>query len=1852
MTAPYTFNPGDTQARTNSILAQTEWGQFQKDRKALVDEMIAHLGDFGDHFGLTQPPSQLAPTIALDETQAAQLERQRSDMVARAHFWNIPNPENLPTDQLQQMISAKRMGEKKAPAGSIEAYALGLGAAAVNASSAMAELAGHVFGNLDKIPFLNSALSSVMNTERAKQWLYDLASKTSEDVELIRNRMPAEDLAAYDFTTAAGKVAGYGLGAWAAWEGLGALGGALPTMGWLGRASTPLARMAIKGALAGGLLGQNDDASDLAKNVGLGAVLGGASLYGALAPLTGAVFGATTGAQLGSELQGTPAERRANAIKYGIGGAALGALTPFLGRAFLKAREAYPTFGSIPVDQSRAPAAPGEGFADYEILGPDGLPTGGTAQVAAGQPQVLGRPQELLGPGGRPGPTNIDALFHQEPQATTEPGGQGVQGGSGVLAGPRVRGLLPASTVEPAAATQQYTAAQLIKTLGGIEGTDIGFYPTERVAQIQRQGDLQLFQAQRYAPAVPKALAGSLVANADGTPRVVYHGTNLDFEELDLAHANPGAQFGPGLYHTEDPVIAGGTVLDVGSRVLPAEPGYAQLPTIGQPGAVPNVRPALLDIKNPFDIDKMYSYTDITALTDKLKQSHPSYNWDAMLHEFRDLQAFTGDTATGEQVYNYLSNVETTEPLQGPEQRPVANYQPGTAQVTGEKYLLGKDGVNQALQSLGYDGITHIGGARTGNAPHRVWIAFKPEQVHSPFQYAALNAEQAAEAGNSISKQTTVLDSEHLVNAAAKPQMTESDVVAAAKATNPGGVSVIRGLGQPLDIFDQHPDVRFVQREGRMDALVGATDEQVKQYEQSGLFENQRVTLPDGTEGKISTHLGGMLMVETDAGHMLSVPVADALPSKFGAPQVDVPDLWQQFKTRLLSSLNYEAQQAGMAPVESIWDRRASDLMAQKLSDFLDEKGIHDPAARQAIDYQINQQYIAEARDLDPASRDLQDRIVGQAVDLANERAASREPIPTSLEDKAQTKGFIWLTEPGSGGGRLRDQLNPEASFDVPVASDRAAEEFLRNVDRAAPDLNPADAVPAEVMKVGPATGNSEPNLNLGDKADLTWEHVRDMGLGLDGELGEADFSGWEGGGVVPPGPGEAGTAGGGGFLPPPAETLGRQFLRLRRDDPAKYQALLDAAKGGQLRYTRYLMAKFENTLADAGVTLGRIWDAYDTVETNHAKASYEAKPWLEEYAGIVRRFDSRILRDGTVVRNHSIEGLADKEQAWDDLADRGYSDKQIAEHKAADSDMTDFFNRYFTWKGKGRGPQSEGGVFRYILDVRARQAQNDPAAFEDNGNWLRYGTQYFAEQSKEANLQFRSLHAADLGNYIIRAGMFDEYEKVDFNKFWDIWGEKGVPSQYTTLIRSHMRAMKYGYDPAGDLAVRGVQKVFDMFNVPLTSREASRIAGLPMAGMYRGMLGGRTSIFFRDAIQPLVTLAKVPAPTLFGVYGDVLKGGPAIYSEMRQRGLQGGWILPEAPAIEGAGVFEQQPSQLIDELSGLTEEQQQNREILARLGDVGRARAIQAIDRYTNSLNLYGKEQQLNRMIAGEAAWRHATTSLEEYRQAQTAAALQGDRSLAIDYEDFADKSNFSSFSPAQQRKFKELIDEGNDEEAANLFARQVADWSQHRFGTREQPKIVRSTFGRMGYALGNFTGQSLEGIYDGLSNGTPRQKARLLATYGAVNGALWAAEQATGWSFRRWMWTSALVFAGSPALHALADLVEAANGAIAKEEGRGTSEAEQGALNDIFRSNPVTGVLNAINPFSGYIRSINEYQAAGQGINPLEQSARYTITGDRGSRIDLQRQEQRQLDSAQKLQHEVIDQYVRTHPGFGALP
>jgi hypothetical protein len=175
----------------------------------------------------------------------------------------------------------------------------------------------------------------------------------------------------------------------------------------------------------------------------------------------------------------------------------------------------------------------------------------------------------------------------------------------------------------------------------------------------------------------PRQLLAETKVQTGDQPTRVFHGSAKGFQEFDPAVSDPNALYGPGLYFTESPGVAS---------------GYAKQ------GGSPNVRPAYLDIRKPFDID---------APADP-----------------RLARQWLGGSESNQAAFQMPERIRTSGDL----------YNEMAAGI-------GKDATNQALQAAGYDGITHIGGGRTGGEPHRVWIAFKPEQVVSPFAVERLPAE-------------------------------------------------------------------------------------------------------------------------------------------------------------------------------------------------------------------------------------------------------------------------------------------------------------------------------------------------------------------------------------------------------------------------------------------------------------------------------------------------------------------------------------------------------------------------------------------------------------------------------------------------------------------------------------------------------------------------------------------------------------------------------------------------------------------------------------------------------------------------------------------------------------------------------------------------------------------------------------------------------------------------------------------------------------------------------------------------------------------------------------------------------
>lgn len=290
---------------------------------------------------------------------------------------------------------------------------------------------------------------------------------------------------------------------------------------------------------------------------------------------------------------------------------------------------------------------------------------------------------------------------------------------------------------------------------------------------------------QQVARGFPRALQGGGLAGEWGNlgpvpvakgqvlPETVvrtrlYHGTQRSYPDFSVEEAAPTSLYGPGIYLTDDPRIAGGdpaqgmrgyagTLAERQQRVQRLEEAvgpwrdkaaYArtqlklvqgQLAQETDPAVQarmharmtqyqqdldaaldqlldaqhwqrqaeregPNVRPVYADLRNPFDMDAVVPEAQIRAL-------------------FAQTPG-----AQHESVDNMLAGAMRREGTQPMLQPMTGNdvYELLTVRGFGGD----KERVNHFLQQAGYDGITHIGGRLTGHPPHRVVIAFSEDSVY------------------------------------------------------------------------------------------------------------------------------------------------------------------------------------------------------------------------------------------------------------------------------------------------------------------------------------------------------------------------------------------------------------------------------------------------------------------------------------------------------------------------------------------------------------------------------------------------------------------------------------------------------------------------------------------------------------------------------------------------------------------------------------------------------------------------------------------------------------------------------------------------------------------------------------------------------------------------------------------------------------------------------------------------------------------------------------------------------------------------------------------------------------------
>lgn len=179
-------------------------------------------------------------------------------------------------------------------------------------------------------------------------------------------------------------------------------------------------------------------------------------------------------------------------------------------------------------------------------------------------------------------------------------------------------------------------------------------------------------------PAFKKWFGDSKVVDSDGKPMVMYHGTSQSqngeaFDSFDTYASNYGLM-GQGGYFTADPEVAS---------------SY----TSKGKGSTPTVYPAYLSIKNPIDMD---AKADSAA-------------WQK---QFDGIEDYHEEGDTNEAWYRAAEDMITDQEVPKWE---------------------GAEMMQDGLRSMGFDGITHMGGGRVqkDGVKHRVYVAFDPEQIKS-----------------------------------------------------------------------------------------------------------------------------------------------------------------------------------------------------------------------------------------------------------------------------------------------------------------------------------------------------------------------------------------------------------------------------------------------------------------------------------------------------------------------------------------------------------------------------------------------------------------------------------------------------------------------------------------------------------------------------------------------------------------------------------------------------------------------------------------------------------------------------------------------------------------------------------------------------------------------------------------------------------------------------------------------------------------------------------------------------------------------------------------------------------------
>lgn len=1100
-----------------------------------------------------------------------------------------------------------------------------------------------------------------------------------------------------------------------------------------------------------------------------------------------------------------------------------------------------------------------------------------------------------------------------------------------------------------------------------------------------------------------------------------------------------------------------------------------------------------------------------------------------------------------------------------------------------------------------------------------------------------------------MSKHTTIMESPALADMATQPRFDDFDVAKAAVTRRPGGVSIVQGVTDTGKFIQQAlrsqfeggigpQDFRLVQHpSGRMDVLVagskGISNKVAQQYKTYGMFTGQQATAY-GAQVEILEPAGpdGMVQVRSIyAGSIHQIRGDHILPGRGSSGVIEAPSLYNDFRNHVLGYMEAESHAANL-PQFGWLSSETSSQIPRLLEEFLEARGIHDSLTRAAMTNYFERMRVKDFRSLAPQ----------ETAEAAAIRArASEEILTAQLEGRvlerlpalAETRGFNVDVDPRDGAVVVHDALSNEV---ISVDDEASAEAFLSEFQREMPDLTPPGDVPAELMESVP--GGVHPGISTDYEPQTTAEQVAVGERAIDRANSWANAVAPGGGSVglppqppsIGPGPGPApqGLLGG-------QESLGQQFRRLARDDPQRFQEMLDrmTSQAAQLFLPmRNWTLRGEEILHSFGIDRGVMWQQYNRATTGLDIAHNELTPYYNELNDIIRSFRRRLVRTGAVRDVMEASGPQAKQAMMDQ--------HEFTPDERRAIERLNFFTHQ-VWFDARQAGFDIGYIPDYMPRLRAARAGGgDP--FAANTTVGQQG-QVFFEYAREGNLDVRERDAGVLLTHWVRSWKMAQHVQPALNDIIQTWQlqvepqHSSIPNEIRRVMQDWVRVVRFGHGPEHEFAIQGVRRMLNSMGIPVTDGEVVSLYGSAFTNAYRSQLGFRPDVWFRDSIQPLLTGTKVGFGPVREAYMDFFRDGAA-REQMWERALRGGWVVHGMVRVPSAEVFETAPVGAVG-TDIFTPEEQARRESFSRIGDVLHDAAPKVLrggmqGTVLDPLLVYTKEGEFNRLIAGEAGWRRATRAIAAWQQSGGA----GDPITLSRVEEAA---GAHAWRGPTQREFTRLLVSGAYDQAANLLANEAANM-QFRYGTREaSPAIQRAGMkGRFAMMFGTFTNQYMANMAELTARDIPAgERVKFLTRYSAVVAALAGASAATGWNFGKWQWHQSTTFAGGPPMHALIKawytLTGMYTGArneavnpenrqeyITPEQKTELQQWEQQAARPGQGLLPpiVEGMAETFFPYSGGLKTVHSIGSAIGAPGTAETLPQFILTGERPERTRQQ--------------------------------